>query len=247
MPLEIELAGGRVDAFGTRGVAALLDDRFHLLMHGRRTALPRHRTLGGTLDWSLRISAGAGPLVLRRLSIFVFGLSRDMACTIASDIGTSESDAVEALAGLVAKSLLNADANTSVRTYRLLETTLAYAHAELRQTSSVRKLRAGTQSISCIGLLPQKLAYSQRQLLVSSPISPPLLTMSVLLSPGPPRRTVMSRSESRLWRQLRRCGSVRRCTRSAATMSSAPWRARCWPTVITRGRRCSSPLRLAQC
>ena len=109
--------------------------------------------------------------MLRRLSIFVFGLSRDMACTIASDIGTSESDAVEALAGLVAKSLLNADANTSVRTYRLLETTLAYAHAELRQTSSVRKLRAGTQSISCIGLLPQKLAYSQRQLLVSSPIS----------------------------------------------------------------------------
>lgn len=115
--------------------------------------------------------------MLRRLSIFVFGLSRDMACTIASDIGTSESDAVEALAGLVAKSLLNADANTSVRTYRLLETTLAYAHAELRQTSSVRKLRAGTQSISCIGLLPQKLAYSQRQLLVSSPISPPLLTI----------------------------------------------------------------------
>ena len=62
--------------------------------------------------------------MLRRLSIFVFGLSRDMACTIASDIGTSKSDAVEALAGLVAKSLLNADANTSVRTYRLLETTL---------------------------------------------------------------------------------------------------------------------------
>ena len=60
MTLAIELAGGRVDAFGTRGVAALLDDRFHLLMHGRRTALPRHRTLGGTLDWSLRISAGAG-------------------------------------------------------------------------------------------------------------------------------------------------------------------------------------------
>src|SRR5262245_53870544 len=48
--LAIELAAGRVDAFGVRGLAARLDDRFRLLTHGRRTALPRHQTLSATLD-----------------------------------------------------------------------------------------------------------------------------------------------------------------------------------------------------
>src|SRR5690606_17345070 len=44
-PLAIELAAGRIDAFGVRGLAERLDDRFRLLVRGRRTALPRHKTL----------------------------------------------------------------------------------------------------------------------------------------------------------------------------------------------------------
>jgi predicted ATPase len=32
--LAIELAAGRVDAFGVRGVASRLDERFHLLTRG---------------------------------------------------------------------------------------------------------------------------------------------------------------------------------------------------------------------
>ncbi len=50
--LAIELAAGRIDAFGLRELAARLDDRFRLLTRGRRTALPRHQTLSTTLDWS---------------------------------------------------------------------------------------------------------------------------------------------------------------------------------------------------
>ena len=45
LPLAIELAAARVDAFGVRELRTLLDDRLLLLTHGRRTALPRHRTL----------------------------------------------------------------------------------------------------------------------------------------------------------------------------------------------------------
>jgi non-specific serine/threonine protein kinase len=33
-------------------IAAGLGDRFHLLTGGRRTALPRHQTLRGSVDWS---------------------------------------------------------------------------------------------------------------------------------------------------------------------------------------------------
>ena len=43
--LAIELAAGRVGVFGLRGLAEHLDDRFRLLTQGRRTALPRHKTL----------------------------------------------------------------------------------------------------------------------------------------------------------------------------------------------------------
>ena len=55
IPLAIELATGCVDAFGVHELASRLDDRFRLLTSGRRTALPRHRTLGATLDWSYQL------------------------------------------------------------------------------------------------------------------------------------------------------------------------------------------------
>ena len=50
VPLALELAAARVDVFGVRELAAHLDDRFRVLTSGRRTALPRHQTLGAMLD-----------------------------------------------------------------------------------------------------------------------------------------------------------------------------------------------------
>ena len=50
--LAIELAAGRVHAYGIRETMVSLNDRFRLLWQGRRTALPRHQTLHATLDWS---------------------------------------------------------------------------------------------------------------------------------------------------------------------------------------------------
>src|SRR6202789_2916760 len=43
--LAIELVASRVGSLGIHGTAQLLDNRFSLLWHGRRTALPRHETL----------------------------------------------------------------------------------------------------------------------------------------------------------------------------------------------------------
>src|SRR5882672_3711397 len=50
--LAVELAAGRVGAYGIKGIASLLDSPCSLLWQGRRTASPRHRTLGAMLDWS---------------------------------------------------------------------------------------------------------------------------------------------------------------------------------------------------
>ena len=52
IPLAIELAAARVRALSVEQIAARLDDRFHLLTGGSRTALPRQQTLRGAVDWS---------------------------------------------------------------------------------------------------------------------------------------------------------------------------------------------------
>src|SRR6201999_3609252 len=68
--LAIELAAGRVDTFGVAGLAARLDNRFQLLVGGRRTALARHRALVATLDWSHDLLPDDEKRILRPLSIF---------------------------------------------------------------------------------------------------------------------------------------------------------------------------------
>jgi predicted ATPase len=125
--LAIELAAGRVDAFGIRGVAERLDDRFRLLMRGRRTAAPRHQTLTAVLDWSYTLLSEPERTILNRLAIFVGGFTLDAACAVAADGDITASDVTEIVASLVSKSLVAAYMQTSSGTYRLLDTTRAYA------------------------------------------------------------------------------------------------------------------------
>jgi predicted ATPase/DNA-binding winged helix-turn-helix (wHTH) protein len=131
--LAIELAAARVEAFGTRGVAELLYDRFRLLTGGRRTALPRHQTLAATLDWSYEALSDTEQTVLRSLSVFAGEFTLDAAIAVMSDAHESGMDIPDLLAKLIAKSLVSADAQTNVARYRLLDTTRAYLLAKLAQ------------------------------------------------------------------------------------------------------------------
>ena len=70
MALAIELAAGRVDAFGIQQVADLLATEFALAWPGRRTAAPRQQTLRATLNWSHELLDAAERKVFRRLSVF---------------------------------------------------------------------------------------------------------------------------------------------------------------------------------
>ena len=58
IPLAIEFAAARAATLGPQQVAAGLRDRFALLKSARRAALPRHRTLRATLDWSYELCPG---------------------------------------------------------------------------------------------------------------------------------------------------------------------------------------------
>ncbi|HUB98166.1 MAG TPA: winged helix-turn-helix domain-containing protein, partial [Stellaceae bacterium] len=72
-PLAIEFAAARAAVLGVRQVAMGLHDRFALLTAGRRTALPRHRTLRAALDWSHELLPAEEQRLLRRLAIFPAG------------------------------------------------------------------------------------------------------------------------------------------------------------------------------
>src|SRR5262249_44873740 len=77
--LAIELAASLVDTSRVRSVADHLNDPFRLLPGGRRTALPRHQTLGAALDWSYDLLTEPQRLTLRRLSVFVGWFTSDSA------------------------------------------------------------------------------------------------------------------------------------------------------------------------
>src|SRR5262249_18364306 len=129
--LAIELAAGRVDAFGVRGLAARLNDRFRLFTSGRRTALARHQTLGATLDWSHELLPDAERMLLRRLAVFVGDFTPESARAVASGAGIAASEVFDCIANLVAKSLISADIGGDIVRYRLLDTTRAYALEKL--------------------------------------------------------------------------------------------------------------------
>ncbi len=138
LPLAIELVAGRVDAFGVRGVAERLDDRFRLLAPGRSTAPARHQTLHATLDWSWEHLREPERMVLRRLSAFSGIFTLETASAVAGDAAFGPAEVADRIANLVAKSLISADLSRPTGAYRLLDTTRAYAREKLRESGELR-------------------------------------------------------------------------------------------------------------
>jgi predicted ATPase/DNA-binding winged helix-turn-helix (wHTH) protein len=127
IPLAIELAAARAARLGVEQVATALRDRFAILTSGRRTALPRHRTLRATLDWSYDLLTGSERLLLQSLAAFSGGFSLDGANAVTSRGEASEAEIADGVANLVAKSLVTSDIAGDTAFFRLLETTRVYA------------------------------------------------------------------------------------------------------------------------
>jgi predicted ATPase/DNA-binding winged helix-turn-helix (wHTH) protein len=134
IPLAIELAAARVPALGVQALATRIDDRFRLLTGGRRTALPRHQALRTTFDWSHDLLAESERMLLRRLAVFAGAFSLAAAVAVAASPDLSEPDVIDALVGLVEKSLVLRETPGTVERYRLLDTTRAYALEKLQQS-----------------------------------------------------------------------------------------------------------------
>lgn len=131
--LAIELAAVRVGAHSLQEIATLLDGRLKLEWRGRRTAPPRHQTLGAALDWSYGLIGERERFVLRHLSVFAGSFTLQGAVAVAGEEGEAAESVVEMLELLVAKSLVSARPGPSSTRYRLLDTTRAYALQKLSE------------------------------------------------------------------------------------------------------------------
>jgi predicted ATPase len=140
IPLAIEFAAARAATLGVHRVATGLRDRFTLLTGGRRTALPRHRTLRATLDWSYQLLPKAEQFLLRHLSVFAGAFALDAATAIISS-ANSATPIVETIANLVARSLVVFDAAATPKSWRLLETIRAYALEKLAESGEIDAAR----------------------------------------------------------------------------------------------------------
>ena len=139
IPLALEMAASQASAVGLDGLASALRSRLRLRMPGKRTALPRHRTLQAMLDWSGDLLEVPERSLLRRLAVFPGAISIAGAHAVCAETGAEEWETVERIGALVQKSLVAAD-NTAGR-FRLLETVRAYALEKLEAANEEALLR----------------------------------------------------------------------------------------------------------
>ena len=146
IPLAIEFAAARAALLGIGQLAAELHNRFVLITSGRRTALPRHKTLRATLDWSYHLLPETERLLLRCSAVFVGGFTLDAVVAVMSGTGVDASGVIHGITSLCEKSMLVPDKSGQAGRWYLLETTRVYALAKLEegnQEEAIKRLHAG--------------------------------------------------------------------------------------------------------
>lgn len=133
LPLAIELAVGRTSVFGLEGVRQRLEDRFLLLADGYRTAQPRHRTLRAAFDWSFTRLSPCEQTVYLRVARYSHHFTVDAVFAAVCDDDIDRVTALDCVAQLVEKSLLDVSFDSGIAKYRLSESARAYALKQLER------------------------------------------------------------------------------------------------------------------
>jgi predicted ATPase/DNA-binding CsgD family transcriptional regulator len=141
IPLAIELAAAWSGSLSPYQIEIGLNDRFSLLVRGSRRAHARHQTLEASIDWSHDLLADRERILLRRLAVFSGGFTLDAARAICADDELSPAEVLPALDGLVAKSLVVVDEDTTEFRFRLRETIRQYAWRRLDAAGELSMLR----------------------------------------------------------------------------------------------------------
>jgi predicted ATPase len=124
------------------------------------------------LDWSYNLLSDGERIVLRRIAPFVGQFTLEGARYVAGELGTGTGEIVDAIAGLVEKSLIATRIDEVQAQYRLLDTTRAYAleklegHGEFDAISLrhaeyvIQQLESQKQTLSALPRAERVAAYS---------------------------------------------------------------------------------------
>jgi predicted ATPase/DNA-binding CsgD family transcriptional regulator len=174
IPLAIELAAVRLRALSTGDILDRLDDRFHLLIGGSRTAPSRQRTLSAAIDWSYDLCSQDEQSVWARLSVFAGGFDLDAAEYVGAGGSVRREDVLGLVSGLLDKSILIRQPDTYGRwaRYQMLETIRAYGLTRLSGVEDEQSVRtrhlehyqrlAAQYQADCFG--PHQVEWIQRLL-----------------------------------------------------------------------------------
>ena len=142
IPLAIELAAAMAGTLSVEQISERLNDSLELLTHGGRTAVPRQRTLKGTLDWSYDLLSEPERGLFRRLSTFAGGWTLEATEAVGAGGSVEAGDVLDLLSGLVEKSLVvTGESDEGVVRYRLLEPISQYALEKLEESGELEAAR----------------------------------------------------------------------------------------------------------
>ena len=129
LPLAIELAAARSRVLTPKQLLARIDNRLQVLGTGMRDVAARQQTLRGAIDWSYELLPEPEKELLRRLSVFVGGVTLDSVEAISGNGG----DVLDSLSSLVDNNLLRQteDVEGNLR-FSMLETIREYALERLQ-------------------------------------------------------------------------------------------------------------------
>jgi predicted ATPase/DNA-binding winged helix-turn-helix (wHTH) protein len=126
VPLAIELAGSRVPLLGIAAVRRHLTQRFRLLATDARGAVPRHRSLRASMEWSWTLLGPREQDALAAISRYPGRFTLGMARQAFGPLAANEWDAMELLGVLVDASMMLAESGSRAE-FRLFESTRLFA------------------------------------------------------------------------------------------------------------------------
>jgi predicted ATPase/DNA-binding SARP family transcriptional activator len=141
LPLAIELAAARLRVLSIGEVATRLADRFRLLTGGRRTAVPRHRTLRAVVEWSWDLLTPLEREVADHFSVFGSGATAEAVAAVCPS-PMADGELEDLLHALVDKSLLVPGQDLGESRFRMLETLREFGTERLREHGTLEAARA---------------------------------------------------------------------------------------------------------
>ena len=141
IPLAIELAAASVRVLSPEQLLRRLDDRFNMLTSGSRASLPRHQTLQASIDWSFDLCTEQERLLWARASVFVESFTLEAAEAVCADAELPRAQVLNAVTGLLDKSVIVRDERETGVRYRLLESIRQYGHAVLQASADEQALQ----------------------------------------------------------------------------------------------------------